>query len=65
MEVYDDLIMEVSFEMNLDQNVVKRINYSVLDLFADVGGMMRALTVFIEFGVIVLSLNKVDDFLVT
>ena len=65
MEVYDDMIANVSFEMNLDQNVVKRINYSVLDLFADVGGMMRALTVFIEFGVIVLSLNKVDDFLVT
>lgn len=65
MEVYDDMIANVSFEMNLDQNVVKRINYSVLDLFADVGGMMRALTVFIEFGVIVLSFNKVDDFLVT
>ena len=51
--------------MNLDQNVVQRINYSILDLFADVGGMMRALTVFIEAGVIILSLKNIDDFLVT
>lgn len=51
--------------MDFDQKVIKRLNYSILDLFADVGGMMRALTVFIELGVIVLGLKNIDDFLVT
>ena len=46
--------------MDLDQKIIKRLNYSILDLFADVGGMMRALTVFIELGVIVLGLKNIQ-----
>lgn len=39
-EANDYIQMELSFEMNLDLLTIKRTYYSLLDVLADVGGLM-------------------------
>ena len=33
------MISEFTFELSLDQTIVQRVGYTVLDLLSDIGGM--------------------------
>ena len=49
MELFDSLIMSLSFEMNLDQVVIERNIYTMLDKIADIGGFMSIIMGGISF----------------
>ena len=38
------MVMGVSFEMNLDQKVIERNRFTILDLLSDIGGFMSMIT---------------------
>ena len=53
--------------MNFDLNVIKRVNYSILDILADLGGLSRACTALVKLLMVMLSfcgLPKIDTFLI-
>ena len=38
-EFYPELVQAVSFYHNLDRTVIERVNYTILDVLSDVGGL--------------------------
>ena len=55
----DYVLMDMSFEMNLNQVVLSRQIYSSLDLISDIGGIQAIL---LSFCGIVLSIINYDNF---
>ena len=49
--------------MNLDQKVLERITYSLLDAFADIGGLSKLLNSSISFLAFILSFDRIESFL--
>ena len=49
MESFENMVVSLSFEMSLDQIVIERNIYNVLDLLADIGGFMSIIMGGISF----------------
>ena len=49
MQVFENMVLSLSFEMNLDQIIIERTIYTMLDLLADIGGFMSIILGGISF----------------
>ena len=56
---------DVTVEMNLDQVVIARQGYTVLDFFSDIGGMQSILMSGAAFFIYAWTYNNLDDYMVT
>ena len=57
--------MDITIEMNLDQLVVARAGYTILDLISDIGGMQGMLISAAAFFLTIWNHNHMENFLVT
>ena len=57
------LVMEMSFEMNLDQTVITRDGYTILDVLSDMGGFQRVLFSFFSIIAAILNMSNFDSYL--
>ena len=55
----------ISLEMNLDLTVFERRTYSLLDAFADIGGLTELLTSTISFIAVIFNYNLIESYLAT
>ena len=62
-EINDSFVAGISVEMNLEKKTFKRITYSLLDAFADIGGLSKILTSSLSFLAFVLSYDQVEALL--
>lgn len=63
-EIDDTVVSIVTFEMNLDQNVIVRLHYSFLDLLSGLGGFLKGVGYAGAIGASLMHLKNIDDFLV-
>ncbi len=57
--------MALGIGMNLDQTVIERSNYTILDVLSDVGGLESVIGSFIAIVLSVLNYNKLDSTMIT
>ena len=57
------LVWRMSFEMNLDQTVVTRDGYTILDVLSDMGGFQRVLFSFFSIVAAILNVSNFDSYL--
>lgn len=57
--------MTIALEMNLDQTVISREGYTVLDLLSDIGGIQGVVGSALVVLISILNYNHFDDYLVT
>ena len=57
------MVAQMTFEMSLDQTVVTRSGYTILDVLADIGGFQRVLYSFFSVIAYVLNTNNFDGYL--
>lgn len=55
---------DISVEMNLDQQVIARNGYTILDYFSDVGGMQGLLLSFVAAFLSFWNYNMLDDYII-
>ena len=55
--------MELSFEMNLDLLTIKRTYYSLLDVLADVGGLMSVTLQTFAICILILNYKHVENYM--
>ena len=60
-----DVLMEINIEMNLDQNVISRQGYTILDFLSDIGGMQYMLFSSLAIILAICNYNHLDNHLVT
>ena len=65
MEVNDQWLMGISYEIDLDMTSYDRKIYSVLDLISDVGGLAGAMFAAMRIICLVLRSNELDLYLVS
>ena len=56
-------VAQLSFELNLDQTVVTRNGYTILDVLSDMGGFQRVLYSFFSFIAYILNMSNFDSYL--
>ena len=61
-EVYPDVIMALSIEVNSDMKLVERVNYSYLDALSDVGGLGEVLAFMLSFVLAIMNYNHTQSF---
>ena len=57
--------MEISIERDLDLHVISREGYTLLDFFADLGGMQGLMLTFFGLILNIWNYNYLEDFMVT
>ena len=57
--------MDITIEMELNQKVVSRAGYTVLDWISDIGGMQGVLISFFAIFIAFWNYNMLDNYLVT
>ena len=62
-ELFDDFVSSLDFEANLDKIVIERINYTILDAMAAVGGLAKVLNTGLTIFVAILNYNHIETFI--
>ena len=62
-EINDSFVAGISVEMNLEKKTFKRITYSLLDAFAEIGGLSKLLNSSMTFIAFILSFDHIDSLL--
>ena len=62
-EVDEFTAMTLSFEVNMDQIVITRSNYTVLDLLSDIGGIQGILAPILSIPLIFFNYKHFDTFM--
>lgn len=62
-ELEDTFVAGISVEMNLDQKTLKRLHYSLLDAFAEIGGLSKLLNTTMTILAYILSYDRIEAFL--
>ena len=62
-ESYEGFIAGISLEMNLDLTVFERKTYSLLDAFADIGGLTKLLNSTLSFIVVIFNFSRIESYL--
>ena len=57
------MLMLLSFEMDLDLDVINRVGYNVIDMFSDIGGIQSILMTFFALILTVLNYNYFDSYM--
>ena len=57
------MLMLLSFEMDLDQDVINRVGYNVIDMFSDVGGIQSILMTSFALVLTVFNYNYFDSYM--
>ena len=64
-EKSNDVVMEISIERNLDQKVISREGYTILDFLSDLGGMQGLIYSLLAMLLSFWNYNYLEDFLVS
>ena len=62
-ELFDNFVSSLDFEANLDKIVIERINYTILDAMAAVGGLAKVLNTGLTIFVAILNYNQIETFI--
>ena len=57
--------MSVGIDMSLDQTVIERSNYTILDVLSDVGGLESVVASTIALVLSILNYNNLDSAMIT
>lgn len=57
--------MDIFIEMNLDQKVIARDGYTILDFFSDIGGMQSMLISSVVWLIAIWNYNMFDNHMVS
>ena len=59
----DDVVMDITIEMNLDQGILARTGYTFLDVLSDVGGIQSIIASAISFWLAAWNYKHFDNFM--
>ena len=62
-ELDESFVGGFAIEMDLSQRTLKRITYSLLDAFAEIGGLSKLLNTTMSFLAFILSYERIEAFL--
>ena len=57
------MLMLLSFEMDLDMDVINRVGYNVIDMFSDIGGIQSIIMTTFALILTVLNYNYFDSYM--
>lgn len=57
--------MAIGIDMSLDQTVIERSNYTILDVLSDVGGLASVVASTIALILSILNYNHLDNTMIT
>ena len=60
-----DTWFDLTIEMNMDQNLIQRMGYTVLDLLSDIGGILEIMTILITYFLAFWNYNYFENFMVS
>ena len=64
-EFFEQDVMGIGIDMSLDQQVVERTNYTILDVLSDVGGLESVIASAIALVLSILNYNNLDSTMIT